>query len=60
MSDEEKRVEALRMARDVMDGASTLLTGLAEYDGVEPDVKNALDIVTDKLVDAVEQICAVL
>ena len=34
MNDEEKRVEALRMARDVMDGASTLLTGLTEYDGV--------------------------
>ena len=57
---DEEKMAALRMARDVMDGASTLLVGLAEYDGVDPDVRNALDIVADKLVDAVEQICAVM
>ena len=57
---DDDKMAVLRMARDVMDGASTLLVGLTEYDGVDPDVKNALDIIADKLVDAVEQICAVL
>lgn len=57
---DEDKMAALRMARDTMDGASTLLVGLCEYDGVELDVKNALDIIADKLVDAVEQVCAVL
>ena len=57
---DDDKMAVLRMARDVMDGASTLLVGLTEYDGVDPDVRNALDIVADKLVDAVEQICAVL
>ena len=57
---DDDKMAALRMARDVMDGASTLLVGLCEYDGVDPDVKNALDIIADKLVDAVEQVCAVL
>lgn len=57
---DEEKMAALHMARDVMDGCSTLLAGLCEYDGVDPDVAHALDIVTDKLVDAVEQICTVL
>lgn len=57
---DDDKMAALRMARDVMDGASTLLVGLTEYDGVDPDVSNALDIIADKLVDAVEQVCAVL
>lgn len=44
-----KDIDMLHNIHDSLDGTSTLLLGLANYDGVEPDVKSAIDIIADIL-----------
>ena len=44
-----EKIDTLYSIYDLLDGACTLLLGLAEYDGVDKEVKAALHIVASEL-----------
>ena len=44
-----EKIDTLYSVHDLLDGACTLLLGLAEYDGVDKEVKSALHIVASEL-----------
>ena len=53
-------LDTLRHVHDLLDGVNTLLLGLAEYDGVDRDVKSALHIVAAELETGKEKLMDVL
>lgn len=55
-----EKLDTLRDVRDMLDGVITLLLGLAEYDGVDRDVKSALHIVANELETGSEGLADVL
>lgn len=57
---DDKTRDALRQAMRDMDGASTLLLALMEYDSTSPELTHAIEIVADRLTDATDRICEVL
>ncbi len=53
-------LDTLRDVHDLLDGVNTLLLGLAEYDGVDRDVRSALNIIVAELDTGKEKLMEVL